>query len=361
MLQRTLGREIWDIRSHELVVPGAEAVTEADAAWWFDQFRASMRVVSHLLFGSLVVDAATGDVVGCNPRAAELLGGVAPGSLTELVDAGVVSDRDLEAMTAPARAPAPETWRTDLTLQLPQGDSTVRVTAASVDDPPSGARAIVAMLRDPDQGENVRLEPALPDPAPSVQHVLYDQRLRIRGSDPRMVAYGVDPTVELGTLIWVYIHPADIHRAQPPLQRLVAGDASSAEYTVRIRTPWGNWTPASFEVRRMVSDADAPILATFSLVGDFKQTIAPGLLTPREMEIVGALFDGWRVPRLAERDGVSVKTLRNQLTAIYRKLDVQDQGELLATHHRPPVSHEVAPAALLRSSRSTIDTPSVNS
>jgi DNA-binding CsgD family transcriptional regulator len=336
-------------------------VSEAGACWWFDQFRASMPVVSHLLFGTLVVDAATGEVVGCNPRAAELLGGPAPRTLAELVDTGLVSASDLEAMTAPSRAAAPETWRTDLTLHLPDGGSTVRVTAAAVDDPPSGARAIVAMLRRPDQEENVRLEPALPDPAPSVQHVLYDERLRIRGSDPRMVAFGADPTAELGTLIWVYIHPADIHRAQPPLQRLVAGDASSAEYSVRIRTPWGNWTPARFEVRRMVSDADAPILATFSLVGDFKQTIAPGLLTPRELEIVGALFDGWRVPQLAERDDVSVKTLRNQLTAIYRKLDVRDQGNLLATFHQPPVASEVAPSTLLRSSRSTIDTPSVNS
>ena len=53
-------------------------------------------------------------------------------------------------------------------------------------------------------------------------------------------------------------------------------------------------------------------------------------LTPREREIVGALSAGQRVGAIAERLGVSEHTVRNHLKAVYRKLDVHSQVELLS-------------------------------
>jgi DNA-binding CsgD family transcriptional regulator len=316
-------------------------VREGGAGWWFDQFAQSMRVMSHMLFGSLVVDAASGRIVAMNPRAVELLGGLEPASMGELVDRGVLSKNAYREMAAHANAERAESWRMDVTLHLPVGPAERTVIGTSVDHHSSDARAIVVLLCE--QGvEQIFVDIQLPDPAPFQFHLLYDEQLRIRGNDPRMLAYWPDLSRDLGTLIWMSFHPADIHLAQPLLHRLVAGDVSNVEYTVRVHTPWGNWTPGHFELRRLVTDVDAPIAVTMTMVGDFKQTIGPGQLTPRELAVVQALFEGRRVPQIAKRDGVSEKTLRNQLTAIFRKLDVSDQGELLEGYHPPPVETELS-------------------
>jgi DNA-binding NarL/FixJ family response regulator len=57
---------------------------------------------------------------------------------------------------------------------------------------------------------------------------------------------------------------------------------------------------------------------------------AADALTPREREIVSALSTGHRVGAIAERLGVSEHTVRNHLKAVYRKLDVHSQIELLS-------------------------------
>jgi DNA-binding NarL/FixJ family response regulator len=53
-------------------------------------------------------------------------------------------------------------------------------------------------------------------------------------------------------------------------------------------------------------------------------------LTPREREIVLALSNGQRVGAIAGKLGVSEHTVRNHLKAVYRKLDVHSQVELLS-------------------------------
>ena len=45
---------------------------------------------------------------------------------------------------------------------------------------------------------------------------------------------------------------------------------------------------------------------------------------------------GRRAPQIAERLGVSAKTIRNQMTARYRKLGVATQSELVASYSMPP-------------------------
>jgi len=302
---------------------------------WYAGFATSMSAVEHLLFGTLVIDPATGRAVARNRRAAELLGNV-PDSVADWVAAGVMTRPAFDELAALAAADGPQSWRRDVTLHLAAGRAELTVIGAVVTHAPTGARAVVAMVFERGQ-EHIWVAMTLPDPAPLQLQFTYDDDLRIRGIDPRMGLYWDDPRRELGAYIWVCIHPADLHLVVPWVDRLVAGELESVEYTVRVITHVGNWTPARFELRRLLSapDAEAAIAVTLTLVGEFKDTIADGVLTPRETAVVAALFDGRRVPQIAARDGVSVKTLRNQLTAVYRKLGVADQGQLLETYHRP--------------------------
>jgi DNA-binding NarL/FixJ family response regulator len=51
-------------------------------------------------------------------------------------------------------------------------------------------------------------------------------------------------------------------------------------------------------------------------------------LTPRQHEIVLAILDGCANREIARRLGVSERTIRNQLTAIYAKAGVSSRLEL---------------------------------
>jgi DNA-binding CsgD family transcriptional regulator len=300
---------------------------------WLEGFATSMPMLEGLRFGSVVVDARTGRVVATNPRARQLLGGPVPERVQDLVEAGVLARPSFDALVA-AAGTHPASWRSEITLHRADGRADLVVFAGTVEHPGIDARVVVAMLAE--QGrERIFVDYDMPDDAPFELRFTYDERLRIRGIDPRLGVYWDDPTEGLGGYVWLSMHPADIHLAAPWLERIVTGQLDRVEYTVRVHTHLGNWTPAHVELHRLLGDSDTPIVASMTLVGDFKETIDDGRLTPRELAVVAALFDGRRVPQIAARDGVSVKTLRNQLTAVYRKLGVTDQVELLGTYHRP--------------------------
>lgn len=53
-------------------------------------------------------------------------------------------------------------------------------------------------------------------------------------------------------------------------------------------------------------------------------------LTPREQEIVTALEEGLSYKLVAARYGLSVDTVKNHIRAVYRKLEINSKGELLA-------------------------------
>lgn len=59
-----------------------------------------------------------------------------------------------------------------------------------------------------------------------------------------------------------------------------------------------------------------------------------GTLTTRELEIVGQLLDGNRVPAIAARLFVTASTVRNHLAAVFAKLGVKSQQELLNLFRR---------------------------
>ncbi|QKG54985.1 response regulator [Hymenobacter sp. BRD67] len=53
-------------------------------------------------------------------------------------------------------------------------------------------------------------------------------------------------------------------------------------------------------------------------------------LTPREEEIVAAVEQGLSYKMVAERYGLSTATVKNHIRAVYRKLEINSKGELLA-------------------------------
>ena len=64
-------------------------------------------------------------------------------------------------------------------------------------------------------------------------------------------------------------------------------------------------------------------------VGGSPHEGADGGLTEAEREIVVGVLAGWSNRRIADERGVSVRTVANQLTSIYRKLGVGSRHELI--------------------------------
>lgn len=54
-------------------------------------------------------------------------------------------------------------------------------------------------------------------------------------------------------------------------------------------------------------------------------------LTNRELQIIDDLLHGWPNKQIAEHLGVSDQTVKNQLSALYRKVGVSGRVELVVT------------------------------
>ena len=58
-------------------------------------------------------------------------------------------------------------------------------------------------------------------------------------------------------------------------------------------------------------------------------------LTPSELEIVAAIREGKTNADIARARGTAVRTVANQLAALFRKLGVRSRSELIRALHRP--------------------------
>jgi DNA-binding NarL/FixJ family response regulator len=80
----------------------------------------------------------------------------------------------------------------------------------------------------------------------------------------------------------------------------------------------------------------------------FRQTNAPASpgndppLTPRELDILQALVDGGSYKMIADREFISIETVRNHIKSIYTKLHVHSKSEAVAK------ALQVSPHVLLR-------------
>ncbi len=90
----------------------------------------------------------------------------------------------------------------------------------------------------------------------------------------------------------------------------------------------GRLARIAHEVRSVafpMPSAEAPVLADIPELAD---------LTSREWQTLSLFADGGRVAGIADALGLSQSTVRNHLSAIFRKLDVGSQAELLARLRR---------------------------
>ncbi|HAA10918.1 MAG TPA: DNA-binding response regulator [Cytophagales bacterium] len=59
-------------------------------------------------------------------------------------------------------------------------------------------------------------------------------------------------------------------------------------------------------------------------------------LTPREQDIVQGILDGLSYKLIADRLDVSLDTVRKYIRRVYRKLEINSKGELIAMYYRDP-------------------------
>lgn len=92
-------------------------------------------------------------------------------------------------------------------------------------------------------------------------------------------------------------------------------------------------------LRRIATELRAAgVMVTPIDADDFGETRALSGLSARQEEVVARLMRGERVPRIAKAMYLSQSTVRNHLTAIFRKAGVHSQDELLALLHGTPLA-----------------------
>jgi DNA-binding NarL/FixJ family response regulator len=98
------------------------------------------------------------------------------------------------------------------------------------------------------------------------------------------------------------------------------------------RTPKEMLLSAIHEVHNGGSPMNAGIARR--VIQLFKETASPRsthtVLTPREIDIVHALVDGCSYKMVADREKISVETVRNHIKSIYTKLQVHSKSEAVA-------------------------------
>jgi DNA-binding CsgD family transcriptional regulator len=57
-------------------------------------------------------------------------------------------------------------------------------------------------------------------------------------------------------------------------------------------------------------------------------------LSPKEREIVQGILDGLSYKMIAEKNHISIDTVRTHITRIYRKLQINSKGELISKYLR---------------------------
>jgi DNA-binding CsgD family transcriptional regulator len=290
----------------------------------------------------------TGEIIGATDAASELLGTPLASSVDELVERGTVARHDLERLRERARRrhgperPAPdqehaETWSDELRIHRDGASTTVQLQVLHHRRPGLGTELVVVTLVPP-----VR-DPAGGAPGGQPPHDLelwsiIDGQGRVLAMEAGWDVLWAQPDRILGTLVTPLCHPEDLPEVLRVARGLYVGTSEMATYTVRLAADGGRWVPVHVEQRAVrTASGDLMVMSTHRLVDGSRRLILPGQLSRRETEVVSALFDGGRVTHIAERHGVSVHTVRNQLRSVYRKLGADGQADLLARFHRPVV------------------------
>lgn len=293
----------------------------------------------------VVADPLDGRIIVTSPALGAMLGRNVE-RVEDLVEIGFVARPDLDEITRHLAAwraldaieghgrETMHAWSTELSVHARGASHRVRLDILHHRRPQIAAEAVVATLR---AGAADVEAPPPNDFGVGIDDrfwLVYDGQMRILGADPRMASFGVDPNDQAGAVAALTVHPADLPEAMPLVLDVVFERATVANFTVRLRTSQG-WLPTQMELRRMISPMGTILVGQGQLLPSGRMPLPTSLLSERELAILSSLHDGMRVAMIAERDKVSPKTIRNQLSAIYAKLGVTGQEELLRTYARP--------------------------
>ena len=325
--------------------PLAQRDAAAAREAWFGEVAASLNGLEVYAMAIVAIDARSGKVLAATTKANEIAGGSLPARLGDLVEDGTIARPDLHRLArhlgqlptssgvGPKGRDSSDGW-TDRLRIYRQGAEPRDLRLEVIVHRRTGIDAAVAIATVWPEDE-----PAGPAPVPAGDlddlWAVYDADYVMVASDPGFADLSIEPQSQLGTLAWMYVHPDDVPAVQPLVAAVLAGHLRTVRYSARLRARGGRWLPANVEVRRLDTAGGPQLLVVARYIDEARRVIPPGLLSAREVVVVEGLFDGLRVSQIAEQDGVAVKTIRNQLAAIYRKLAVAGQLELLGSYHRP--------------------------
>ncbi len=315
---------------------------------WLDDASAALRAPHLAPVAMVAIVQGSGEIIGATDAAIELLGAPLASSVGELVERGTIARHDLERLRERVRGrhgaqhPSPdlehaETWSDELRLHRDGTTIAVQVQVLHHRRPGLGTELVVATLVPPVRAARTDAPAVRPKQDLELWSVL-DGQGRILAMEAGWDVLWAEPERLLGTLVTVLCHPEDIPEVLRVVRGLYAGTSTAATYTVRLAADGGQWVPVQVQQRAMrTASGELLVMATNRFVDGSRRLILPGQLSRRETEVVAALFDGSRVTHIAERHGVSVHTVRNQLRSVYRKLEADGQADLLARFHRPVV------------------------
>lgn len=203
-----------------------------------------------------------------------------------------------------------------------------------------------------------------PLPEGAYSRAVIDADWRLRYIEPPLEALGVDRDVAADISVLPSVNPADIPSllANADLVRSGRSDRAVTRARYRVRTPVRGHLPSETEITREPGLPEGWLVLTNRMLGsDIPESMTVRLraiaatarseddgasvgsrdatavaqaigaahdLTPRETQILAFIIDGSRVTTIARMLLLSDGTVRNYLSAIFRKVGVRNQAEL---------------------------------
>jgi DNA-binding CsgD family transcriptional regulator/PAS domain-containing protein len=349
-----------------------EEVADRHAHWvamWQQAVRASRSAIG-------LAELSTARFIALSPRAAELLGttvanGVGLSYLSVAEPPGAASEAFRLARTGTI-----DGAQARRRLRRPDGSMVcVQATGWAIRSPsgPDLGLWMAWEVHAPEHGEAENVHaPAFPrHPHPEVQgdHVTLDDGWRVAHiCSTADSLLGRAPEELIGSSLIELTHPDDFAALLFALAR--ATTDASAHTRVRLRHRDGTWREAQVAPAIVEGDPETPV-ALFLKASDDPDESAPdrrlsevpehlrriadqieaarllaplaettmtlGIaattdLSPRQWEIVSRLLRGQRVPTIAAEIYLSPNTVRNHLSAVFAKVGVHSQEELLALY-----------------------------
>ncbi len=177
-----------------------------------------------------------------------------------------------------------------------------------------------------------KTDPALARYEPArVGWVIIDARWQVRAVSTTLAAAAF-ATRMLGVVMWPFVHPSVLPELIDNVRSVIRGDVLDIELVHDAARRYG-WTAARSRLRRIDSSDEPLVLWEFGpSLGTPTFTADPtaiAALDEHDIPLGVAALAGVSVAELAEHFDLAPGTVRNRLSAIYRRLGVRGQRELV--------------------------------